>query len=158
MAKDKFPITPAIRMLKDSKIHFEPFLYKYEEKGGAEASAKALGVDIYSVIKTIVLFGEKPFICLMHGNKEISLKELGRQLNLKSVVQCDLKTAMKHTGYVFGGTSPFGTKSNLPVFVQKSILDLPEIYINGGKQGFLVKIDPNEIKKAFEINIVDVIA
>jgi Cys-tRNA(Pro) deacylase len=158
MAKTDYPITQAVRFLRDKRIAFEPHLYDYEEKGGTQRSSEQLGVDEHSVVKTLVMEDEsrKPFIILMHGDYQVSTKQLARFLNVKSVKPCDPNVAQKHTGYVVGGTSPFGTKSRLPVYAEKSILDLPKIYINGGKRGFLVAINPQDLRPALQVVEVEV--
>jgi Cys-tRNA(Pro) deacylase len=158
MAKTDYPITQAVRFLRDKKIAFEPRLYDYEEKGGTRRSSEQLGVDEHSVIKTLVMEDEsrKAFIVLMHGDYEVSTKQLARILGVKSVRPCDVNAAQKHTGYVVGGTSPFGTKTKLPVYAEKSIFDLPKIYINGGKRGFLVEINPQDLRAALNATEVEV--
>ncbi len=136
-------MTPAVRLLKEKKIAFEPRLYDYKEHGGTARSASELQVSEHEVIKTIVMQTDdrSPLIILMHGDCEISTKELARAIGAKSVSPCAPEVAQKHTGYQVGGTSPFGTRRGLPVYVEKSIFDLPRIFINGGKRGFLVAID-----------------
>lgn len=148
MAKPDYPITTAIRFLREHNIEFTPHLYDYVERGGTAHSAECLGVDEHAVIKTIVLQNEKKqgLIVLMHGDKQISTRNLARQLNMKHIDPADPNQANKWTGYLVGGTSPFGTKTRLPVFVERTILDLPIIYINGGKRGFLVAISPNALQ------------
>ena len=152
MAKDKLPATPAIRVLRENKIDFEYCLYKYEDKGGTEVAAKELGADEYRVIKTLVMEDDRkvPFIVLMHGNRHVSTKELARAIGSKSVSPCEPSTAQKHTGYLVGGISPFGTKKRLPAYVEESILSLPQIYINGGKRGLLVKMTPADLQKILQ--------
>jgi Cys-tRNA(Pro) deacylase len=144
MGKENLPSTAALLALRAAKVTFEPRLYKYAEKGGTRASAEALGIDEHAVIKTIVLEtgDKKPLICLMHGDRQISTKQLARVLGEKMVQPCDPTVAQRHTGYFVGGTSPFGTRKPLPVYVERTILDLPDIYINGGARGLLVKIAP----------------
>lgn len=139
-----FPITQAVRFLREKKIEFVPHLYDYVEKGGTRESAKQLGVDEHAIVKTIVFETneKKPLIVLMHGDNEISTKNLARFLNVKSVEPASPEKASKWTGYLVGGTSPFGTKTQMPVYAEASIFDLDRIYINGGKRGFLVEIDP----------------
>ena len=138
------PITQAVRYLREKKVEFVPRLYDYVEKGGTRESAKQLGVDEHSVIKTLVFETNerKPLIVLMHGDREVSAKNLARFLNVKSVQPASLDKAAKWTGYLFGGTSPFGTKTKMPVYAEQTIFELEKIYINGGKRGFLVEIDP----------------
>ena len=157
MSKNKIPATPAIRILKQNKIEFQPYIYEYQEKGGTAQTARELGVNEHNVIKTLVLDadGELLFM-LMHGDKEVSMKELARQLQKKTVKPADSKKAMNATGYMFGGTSPFGSKKSLPVYAENTIFELDEIYINGGKRGFIVKINPNLIENVFDLTKVAV--
>lgn len=139
-----YPVTPAVRFLKANKVQFVPHLYVYVEKGGTKESAKQLGVDDHAVVKTLVFETneKKPLIVLMHGDREVSAKNLARILGVKSVQPTTPEDASRLTGYLVGGTSPFGTRTVLPVYVEKSILMLEKIYINGGKRGFLVEIKP----------------
>lgn len=138
------PITPAIRFLREKKVEFVPHLYDYVEKGGARESARQLGVDVHAVVKTLVFETNerKPLIVLMHGDREVSTKNLARFLGVKSVESVTPEKATKLTGYLVGGTSPFGTKTKMPVYAERTIFDIKRIYINGGKRGFLVEIDP----------------
>lgn len=149
MAKEKFPVTTAIRALREGKIPFTEHLYTYEEKGGTAASSRELGVPEHCVIKTLIMEDDKkePLIILMHGDCQVSTKELARQIGARSVVPCTPEAANRHTGYLVGGTSPFGTKRPLPVYVEASILSLDKIYINGGKRGFLVALAPPDLVK-----------
>lgn len=149
MAKEKYPVTTAIRALREGKIPFSEHLYAYEEKGGTAASSRELGVDEHCVIKTLIMEDDKkePLIILMHGDCQVSTKELARQIGARSVVPCTPEAANRHSGYLVGGTSPFGTKRLLPVYVEASILDLDRIYINGGKRGFLVALAPADLVK-----------
>jgi Cys-tRNA(Pro) deacylase len=158
MTKADYPITQAVRFLRDKKIAFEPCLYDYEEKGGTRRSSEQLGVDEHSVIKTLVMEDEsrRAFIILMHGDCAVSTKQLARLLGVKNVKPCDVNLAQKHTGYLVGGTSPFGTKTKLPVYAEKTIFDLPKIYINGGKRGFLVEINPQDLRSALNATEVEV--
>ena len=158
MDKASYPVTPAVRLLRQKGVAFEPHLYAYEERGGTRRSAEELGVDEHAVIKTLVMEtdGGDPLIVLMHGDREVSTKELARTLGVKSVSPCDPAVAQKHTGYQVGGTSPFGTRKPLIVYAEKTIFELPVIYINGGKRGFLLKIDPNDLRRV--LNISDVSA
>ena len=158
MAKDKTPITPAIRFLRKEKVDFTDHLYDYEEHGGTSVSARELSVDEHSVIKTLILEDENknPFIVLMHGDLQVSTKNLARFIGVKSINPCSPDTATKHTGYLLGGTSPFGTKKNLPVYMEETILDFPKIYINGGKRGYLVGIYPKEIVRVLKPTLVNV--
>ena len=140
-------VTPAIRVLRASNVPFTEHLYRYEERGGTRVSARELGVDEHVVIKTLVMQDERkqPLLVLMHGDREVSTKNLARQIGAKAVEPCDAAVAGRHTGYQVGGTSPFGTRKGLPVYVEASILDLPRIYINGGKRGFLVALAPADL-------------
>ncbi len=144
MSKADFPVTTAIRFLRDHGIDFEPHLYPYVEHGGTAHSAECLGVPEHKVIKTIVLQNEqkKGMIVLMHGDRQISTRNLARELGMKHIDPADPKQANKWTGYLVGGTSPFGTRTRLPVYVERSIRALDVIYINGGKRGFLVAVSP----------------
>ncbi|MEW6212167.1 MAG: Cys-tRNA(Pro) deacylase [Acidobacteriota bacterium] len=158
MARNDHPVTPAVRALREKNIAFTPHLYDYKEHGGTRHSALSLGVDEHAVIKTIVMENDhsEPLIVLMHGDCEISTKELARQTGVKSVSPCNPALAQKHTGYMVGGTSPFGTRKRLPVYAEKSIFDLATIYINGGKRGFLVSIAPQDLKKVLSVTEVEV--
>ncbi len=139
------PQTAATVFLKQYRIPYEPLLYSYLEHGGATHSAEVLGLDPYSVVKTLVMQDEakRPLIVLMHGNRKVSTKTLARQINVKSVEPCEPATAQKHSGYLVGGTSPFGTLEPMPVYIESTLLDLPKIAINGGQRGFLVAITPD---------------
>lgn len=151
------PETPATKFLKANKVSFTPHLYAYEEHGGTRVSARELGVDEHAVVKTLVFEDEnaKPLIVLMHGDCKVSTKELARQIPCKKVEPCKPEVANRHTGFLVGGTSPFGTKKAMPVFVERSILELPLIYINGGKRGFLVGIDPAVLSSQLKAKPVD---
>ena len=158
MAKEKIPSTQAIRTLKERGIKFIPRPYKYEEKGGTEVAARELGVNEHQVVKTLVMEDENknPFIILMHGDKTVSTKTLARALESKSINPCDSKVAQKYTGYMVGGTSPFGTKKGLPVYIEESILTLPRIYINAGRKGLLVEMSPSDLLKVLKPKTVKV--
>lgn len=151
-----FPITPAIRYLRGKKIEFVPHLYNYVEKGGTAESARQLGVDEHAVVKTIVFetSEKKAVIVLMHGDREVSEKNLARHLGVKSVAPASPERALKWTGYQFGGTSPFGLKTPMPIYVESTIFDLDRIYINGGKRGFLIEIEPAALHTSIEIDLV----
>lgn len=152
------PVTPAIHFLKQNGVAFEPHLYKYEEKGGTSVSSRELGVPEHQVVKTLVMETEtkSPLIILMHGDKQVSTKELARALAVKKVAPCAPETANRHTGYQVGGTSPFGTRKPLPVYVERTILALPRIWINGGGKGFLVSLDPRELERVLKPTAVEV--
>lgn len=158
MSKEKTPVTPAIRVLRRENVSFTDHIYDYEEKGGTAVSSRELGVDEHAVVKTLVMEdGEKkPLIVLMHGDLQVSTKELARTIGAKSVAPCPAETAQKHSGYLVGGTSPFGTKREMPVYVEETILELPKIYINGGKRGYLVGLDPKEIVRILKPMLVRV--
>ena len=153
----EYPITPAVRVLREKKVAFEPRLYDYVEHGGTHHSAEALGVDEHSVVKTLVMETDahKPLIVLMHGDREVSTKQLARVVGVKSVHPCDFAQAQKHTGYLVGGTSPFGTRAHLPVYVERTIFELPVIYVNGGKRGFLVSIEPSVLREVLHAEEVE---
>ena len=147
MSKAKPPVTPAVRFLRQHQVQFTDHLYDYEEHGGTAVSARELGVDEHAVVKTLVMEDDQkqPLIVLMHGDREVSTKQLARDLGRRSVQPCAPEVAQKHSGYLVGGTSPFATHKPMPVYVEASILDLPRMYINGGKRGYLVGIDPKEL-------------
>ena len=154
---DHAPETQATLFLKANKVAFAPHLYAYEEHGGTRVSARELGVDEHCVVKTLIFEDEhgKPLIVLMHGDCKVSTKELARQIGCKKVEPCKPEVANRHSGFLVGGTSPFGTKRRMPVFVEKSILELPLIYINGGRRGFLVSIAPGELVRTLQARPVD---
>jgi Cys-tRNA(Pro) deacylase len=153
-----YPITPAIRYLREKKIEFIPHLYDYVEKGGTRESAKQLGVEEHAVVKTLVFetSEKKPLIVLMHGDREVSAKNLARHLGVKSVEPATPEKVTKLTGYQVGGTSPFGTRTMMPVYAEKTIFDLDRIYINCGKRGFLVEIEPNVLEGILTVTRVEV--
>ncbi len=153
-----YPITSAVRFLREKKVEFVPRLYDYVEKGGTSESAKQLGVDEHAVVKTLIFeTNEKtPLIVLMHGDRQVSTKNLAQHIGVKSVEPATPESASKHTGYLVGGTSPFGTRTAMPVYVERTKFDLDVIYINGGKRGFLVEIDPTVLKTILKIEEVDV--
>lgn len=142
--KDHTSETPATQWLKASKVPFTEHPYDYLEHGGAQHSAQVLGVDPFSVVKTLIMQDEraKPLVVLMHGNRTVSTKNLARQIGVKSVVPCAPEVANRHSGYLVGGTSPFGLRKAMPIYVEATILELPKILINGGRRGYLVGIDP----------------
>ncbi|GAC1404499.1 MAG: Cys-tRNA(Pro) deacylase [Pyrinomonadaceae bacterium] len=152
------PVTPAVRVLREKKIEFVPHLYEYVEHGGTRGSSEALGVDEHAVIKTLVLETDErqPLIVLMHGDCEVSTKQLARVLKTKSVQPCAPERARKLTGYMVGGTSPFGTKTKLRVFAEKTIFEVSKIYVNGGKRGFLIEIEPKVLRELLIIKEVEV--
>ncbi len=141
--------TPATQMLKRAKVSFSEHPYAYEEHGGTEVSARELGVAEHSVVKTLVMQDEaaKPLIILMHGDCKVSTKNLARQIGCKSVEPCKPEVASRHSGYMVGGTSPFGLKKALPIYCEQSIFELEKIYINGGRRGYLVGIAPQVLQE-----------
>lgn len=143
-----YPITPAIRVLREKKVEFSAHVFEYVEKGGTRHSSAVLGVDEHAVIKTLVFETNerKPLIVLMHGDLQVSTKTLARLLNVKSVGAVAPEKAQKLTGYLVGGTSPFGLKTRMAIYAEKTIFDLEKIYINGGKRGFLVSITPQTLR------------
>ncbi|MBB3220797.1 Cys-tRNA(Pro) deacylase [Pseudoduganella umbonata] len=142
--KEHISETPATALLKQRKVPFSEHPYEYEEHGGTSVSARELGVDEHHVVKTLVMQDDaaKPLIVLMHGDRKVSTKNLARNIGCKSVEPCKPDVAQRHSGYMVGGTSPFGTRKAMPVYVEESILQLETIYINGGRRGFLVGIAP----------------
>lgn len=144
MKESKAPVTAAIRVLREHKAVFSDHLYAYEEKGGTAVSSRELGVEEHAVIKTLIMEDEakRPLIVLMHGDREVSTKNLARHLGVKTISPCTPEQANRHSGYLVGGTSPFGTRRAMPVYAQQSILDLPKIYVNGGKRGYLLGVAP----------------
>ena len=152
------PETPATQYLRQHGITYASHLYDYEEHGGTAVSSRALDVDEHAVVKTLVMEDElgKPLIVLMHGDCKVSTKELARQARCKKIAPCTPEAANRHTGYLVGGTSPFGTRKTMPVYVEKTILDLPLIYINGGRRGYLVGIAPQVLAQVLDIRIVEV--
>ena len=136
--------TPATQLLRANKVAFTEHPYEYLEHGGAQHSAAVLGLDPFAVVKTLVMQDQdaKPLLVLMHGNRKVSTKNLARQIGAKSVEPCKPEVANRHSGYLVGGTSPFGTRKAMPVYIEESILALSKIAINGGRRGFLVGIDP----------------
>lgn len=145
--KDHVSETPATALLKANGVAFTEHPYEYVEHGGAQHSAEVLGFDPFTVVKTLIMEDEKarPLVVLMHGNRKVSTKNLARQIGAKSVEPCKPEVANRHSGYLVGGTSPFGTRKAMPVYVEESILALPRIVLNGGRRGYLVGIAPQEI-------------
>ena len=150
--------TPATVLLKASRVSYTEHEYDYVEHGGTEVSARALGVPEHDVVKTLVMQdeNERPLIVLMHGDRKVSTKNLARQAGVKRIEPCRPDAAQRHSGYPVGGTSPFGTRKKLAVYLERSILELPRIYINGGRRGFLVGMAPGEIVRLLQPILVDV--
>ena len=142
--KDHVSATAATDFLKTHGVKFTEHVYDYLEHGGALHSAEVLGLDPFSVVKTLVMQDQdaKPLLVLMHGNRKVSTKNLARQIGAKSVEPCSPEVANRHSGYLVGGTSPFGTRRDMPVYIEETILALPRIAINGGRRGYLVQLDP----------------
>jgi len=144
MSGERMPSTPAVLALRAAKVEFTPHFYTYEENGGTAVSSRELAVDEHAVVKTLVMADDQgaPLMVLMHGDRKVSTKALARVIGVKAVTPCAPDVAQRHSGYRVGGTSPFGTRKKMPVYVERSVLDLPAIYINGGSRGFLVRIAP----------------
>ena len=151
-------MTPATSFLKARGIAYTEHEYEYVEHGGTEVPARALGVPEHHIVKTLVMEDEarKPLIVLMHGDRKVSTKNLARQAGRKSIEPCNPETAQRHTGYQVGGTSPFGTRKRVPVYAERSIVELAELYINGGRRGLLVKLNSADLARALELSLVDV--
>ena len=154
----KTPSTPATRLLREKGVPYTEHPYRYEERGGTKVSARELGVDEHAVVKTLVMEDEggAPLIVLMHGDREVSLKGLARQLGKKTIEPCKPEVAQRHSGYMVGGTSPLGTRKAMPVYLERSVLDLPLVYVNGGSRGFLVGVDPRALARLVGATPVDV--
>ena len=158
MSKGKAPATTAVRELRANKVEFTDHLYEYEEKGGTAVSARELGVPEHAVVKTLVMEDDarNPLMVLMHGDLKVSTRELARIIGVKTVAPCNPDTANRHSGYMVGGTSPFGTRKKMAVYMEQTILDLPTIYINGGRRGYLVGIPPKEVVRVLSPKLVKV--
>jgi len=156
--RDKHPVTRAVHVLRQAKVEFTPHLYDYVEGGGTRVSAESLGVDEHAVVKTLVFEDDRgrPLIVLMHGDRQVSAKELARCIGAKRVAPCEPKVADRHSGYQVGGTSPFGTRHEMPVYMERSIAELERIFINGGSRGFLVALAPSELVRVLAPTLVDV--
>lgn len=149
MQHRSLPSTPAVLALRRSGVVFTPHFYDYEDRGGTAVSSRELGVSEHEVVKTLVMEDERasPLIVLMHGDMKVSTKALARMAGVKRIEPCRPDVAQRHSGYQVGGTSPFGTRKRMPVYVERSILELPRVYINGGSRGFLVALDPAAITR-----------
>ena len=150
--------TPATKFLRDRGAAFTEHAYAYEERGGTRVSARELGVPEHAVVKTLIMEDEskRPIVVLMHGDRVVSTKNLARQIGAKSVQPCNPEVSQRHSGYLVGGTSPFGTRKAMPVYLEKSVLDLPKIYINGGRRGYLVGVDPKQLLELLAPKLVEV--
>ncbi len=160
MTRERFPTTNAVRVLRDHNVAFTHHSYDYVEHGGTAVSARELGVDEHAVVKTLVLEDDakRPFVMLMHGDREVSMKTLARLLGVKSVAPCVPAVADRHSGYQVGGTSPFGTRRVMPVYMQATIAALPFLYINGGRRGYLVGMTPADLERVLRPLRVDAMA
>lgn len=158
MPAGKLPVTPAIRVLRQHDVAFTDHPYDYEVRGGTAVAARELQVDEHITVKTLVMEDDqgRPLLVLMHGDREVSTRGLARALGVRSVTPCAPETAQKHTGYLVGGTSPFGTRRALPVYVERSILALPRLLINGGRRGYLVGLAPADLVRVLQPTPVDV--
>src|SRR5262252_4567958 len=158
MAKDRYPVTAAVRVLREHGIGFTHHLYAYVERGGTEVSARELGVPEHAVIKTLIMEDDRraPLVVLMHGDREVSTKNLARLIGAKSVTPCAAAVADRHSGYQVGGTSPFGTRRTMPVYLERSIVELPYVYINGGRRGYLVGMLPADIVRVLKPTLADI--
>jgi Cys-tRNA(Pro) deacylase len=158
MPKEQYPVTAAIRFLREKRIAFVPHLYPYEEHGGTHHAAAMLNVSEHAVIKTLVMETDThaPLLVLMHGDREVSTRQLARSIGARHVEPCPIATAQKYTGYLVGGISPFGTRTKLPIYVEATIFMLARIYINGGKRGFLIELAPQDLRTALAVQEVNV--
>jgi Cys-tRNA(Pro) deacylase len=152
LTKDKDSKTQAIRLLENHGVRFRLCPYRYQEKGGTGVASRELGVDEHAVIKTLVMEDEtgEPLLILMHGDRQVSTKALARHLGVKTIQPCHPSTANKHTGYVVGGTSPFGTRKPLAIYVEQTVLDIPKIYINAGRRGLLAEMTPADLVRTLK--------
>ena len=160
MSRDKLPVTQAIRVLREHGVAWTDHPYAYEERGGTEVSARELGVPEHQVVKTLIMEDDRrqPMIVLMHGDREVSTKSLARHLGVKSVSPCAPAVADRHSGYQVGGTSPFGTRRAMPVYLQATVATLPRIYVNGGRRGYLVGLDPADLVRVLKPVLVGIAA
>lgn len=156
--KSRVPVTAAVRVLRTKSIDFSDHLYDYEDRGGTEVSARELNVAEHAVIKTLIMEDEsgQPMVVLMHGDLKVSTKELARVIGVKAISPCKPEVANRHSGYVVGGTSPFGTRKEMPTFMEESILDLDRIYVNGGKRGYLIGMAPRDVLRVIDLQLVRV--
>jgi Cys-tRNA(Pro) deacylase len=158
MGRDKPPVTTAVRELRAHRVEFSDHPYEYEEKGGTAVSARELGVPEHAVVKTLIMEDEakNPLVVLMHGDLKVSTKELARIIGVKTIASCSPETENRHSGYLVGGTSPFGTRRKMPVYMEETILQLPKIYINGGRRGYLVGLSPQDAVRVLAPTLVKV--
>jgi Cys-tRNA(Pro) deacylase len=158
MVKKDYPVTQAVRFLRANKINFKPYTYAYQDHGGALHAAESLGVSVPQVVKTLVMEidSSRPLLVLMHADREVSTKQLARQLGVKRVSPCSSDQAYKNTGFKVGGIGPFGTRKTMPVYVEASIFTFEKIYINGGQRGFMIEIDPQDLRNVLPVHEVNV--
>ncbi len=158
MSRDRQPATNAVRVLREHGVEFTHHPYTYEERGGTEVSARELGVDEHAVVKTLVMEDEakRPLVVLMHGDREVSTKALARLLKVKTVTPCAPAVADRHSGYQVGGTSPFGTRRAMPVYMERGIAALPYLYVNGGRRGYLVGMTPADLIRVLAPELADI--
>lgn len=154
----KHSATPATTFLDERGVRYSEHAFEYKEHGGTSHSSQSLGVPEHDVVKTLVMENERaePLIVLMHGDRKVSTKELARQAGMKRIAPCKPEVAQRHSGYLVGGTSPFGTRKRMPIFLERSVLELPRIYINGGRRGFLLEMDAAELVRVLSPVLVDV--
>lgn len=154
----KAPVTPAVRVLRDAGIAYLERTYRYEERGGTRASSRELGIAEHAIVKTLVMEDDtgRPLVVLMHGDREVSTRTLARAIGCRTVAPCDPATAERLTGYRVGGTSPLGTRRAMPVFMERTILELARVLVNGGHRGFLVELDPRDLARLLEPTLVEV--
>ncbi len=154
----KTPSTAATRLLRQLGVPYTEHPYRYEERGGTAVSARELGVDEHAVVKTLVMEDDRkePLVVLMHGDREVSTKALARQVGARAVQICRPDVANRHSGYLVGGTSPFGTRRKMPVYLKRTILDLERVYVNGGSRGFLVGVAPADLVRVLQPTLVEV--
>jgi Cys-tRNA(Pro) deacylase len=158
MAAKSLPVTNAIRVLREHGVAWTDHPYAYQERGGTAVSARALGVDEHACVKTLIMEDEakQPMIVLMHGDREVSTKALARIVGVKSVQPCAPAVADRHSGYQVGGTSPFGTRRTMPVYLQRTVAELPYLYVNGGRRGYLVGMMPADLIRVLRPTLVDI--
>jgi Cys-tRNA(Pro) deacylase len=158
MARSKAPVTAATRELRANNVDFSHHPYDYEEHGGTAVSARELGVSEHAIIKTLIMEDDagRPLIVLMHGDLKVSTRELARTIGVRKISPCKPETANRHSGFVIGGTSPFGTRKRMPIYMEKTVLDLDVIYINGGKRGYLVGMAPDDVIRVVDPKLVQV--
>jgi Cys-tRNA(Pro) deacylase len=152
------PATAAVRLLRAQGVAYSDHPYKYEERGGTAVCARELGVDEHACIKTLIMEddGKRPMVVLMHGDREVSTRNLARQIGVKSIAPCAPAVADRHSGYQVGGTSPFGTRRTMPVYLQRTVTELPRIYVNGGHKGYLVGMAPADLVRVLAPVLVDI--